>query len=73
MKSMHIATKASNFQSTDEVLVSWDVHGHYGDDEDSSRNWQFQSGVIATIAEAEERQAALVASKLVDDEVKAGK
>ena len=61
MKTMFIETKASQFESTGEILVSWDVHGWSSDDEDQTHNWQFQSMVIATIAEAEAFSAKLAA------------
>ncbi len=53
MKTMRIETECSYFTSCDEQLVCWKTHGYSTDDEDKSRNWQFQSDVIATIPEAE--------------------
>lgn len=54
MRSMNIRTVCQNFTSEGNQLVSWKTSGWSSDEEDRSRDWQFESCVIATIPEADD-------------------
>lgn len=89
MRETGISTSAQTFVATkhNTNLVSWRVGGHSYDLDDRSRDWHFDSTVIATVEEAEafadklaiaikeakEANIARELAKLEDGEVKAGK
>ena len=64
MRTTGVKTCAQTFfaESQGQNLVSWKAQGYSYDCEDRSRDWHFDSTVIATIAEAEDFAAKLAAA-----------